>query len=85
MTWCLMPTPILLPDLGAGTATISVWYANVGDPVFEGERVVEVLVAGATFEVTAPAGGRLLAKAAYDGDQVTPGQVLGMIGEGNTA
>jgi pyruvate/2-oxoglutarate dehydrogenase complex dihydrolipoamide acyltransferase (E2) component len=75
-----MPTPILLPELGAGAVTLSVWYAEPGEPVLEGERLVEVLADGATFEVLSPATGHLLEKCAYPREVLTPGQVLGLVG-----
>ena len=37
-----MPTPIRLPELGTGPVMLSVWFANVGDQVYEGDRLVEV-------------------------------------------
>ena len=76
-----MPTPILLPDLRAGAVTLSVWYAEPGEPVMEGERVVEVLADGATVDVLAPASGRLAEKLAFIGDLLTAGMVLGVIDE----
>jgi len=78
-----MPTPILLPDLRAGGVILSVWYAEPGDPIMEGERIVEVLADGATVDVLAPASGRLLEKRAYPGDPLTAGMVLGLIGDGS--
>ena len=75
-----MHTRILLPDLGTTGATVSIWYAEPGDQVLEGERVVEVLLPGATFEITAPTSGKLIAKRAYPGDRVEAGQELGSIG-----
>jgi len=74
-----MPTPILLPDLRAGAVILSVWYAEPGEPVMEGERIVEVLADGATVDVLTPASGRLLEKRAFLGDLLTAGMVLGMI------
>jgi pyruvate/2-oxoglutarate dehydrogenase complex dihydrolipoamide acyltransferase (E2) component len=76
-----MPTPILLPDLGAGTVTLSHWYAEPGDAVLAGERIVEVLTDGATFEVTSPATGTLMSKQAFPREQLTVGQTLGAIDE----
>ena len=76
-----MPTPILLPDLRAGAVTLSVWYAEPGEPVMEGERVVEVLADGATVDVLAPASGRLAEKCVFFGDPLTAGMVLGVIDE----
>src|SRR5437870_12607829 len=68
-----------MPDLGVGPVTLSVWFAEPGDAVLAGERVVEVLADGATFDVIAPATGRLLEKRAFPRDVVAPGQVLGVI------
>jgi len=76
-----MPTPIRLPDLGGGPVTLSHWYAEPGDRVLAGERLVEVLIEGATFEVTSPASGTLIAKHAFPRDPLTPGQVLGTVEE----
>ena len=72
--------PITLPELG-DRATLSLWYARPGDRVFEGDRVAEVLIPGATFDVPAPATGTLRERLALRGDSVTPGQVLGIIEE----
>ncbi len=73
--------PILLPDLGAAPVVLSVWFASVGDYVYEGDRLVEVLVNGATFDVLAPVTGRLAEKRAYPADRLTPGQTLGVVVE----
>jgi pyruvate/2-oxoglutarate dehydrogenase complex dihydrolipoamide acyltransferase (E2) component len=74
-----MQAPILLPEFGAGPVVLSVWFADPGDPVFEGDRLVEVLVNGATFDVSAPATGRLLRRQALPDDRLVPGQVLGLL------
>jgi pyruvate/2-oxoglutarate dehydrogenase complex dihydrolipoamide acyltransferase (E2) component len=76
-----MPTPILLPDLGTAPVVLSVWFAGVGERVYEGDRLVEVLVNGATFDVPAPATGRLTEKRAYPDDRLSPGQTLGVVAE----
>ena len=75
-----MPTPIRLPELG-GPAVLSVWFAAVGDRVYEGDRLVEVLIDGASFDVPAPATGRLAEKLAHPDDRLTPGQALGVVDE----
>jgi 2-oxoglutarate dehydrogenase E2 component (dihydrolipoamide succinyltransferase)/2-oxoisovalerate dehydrogenase E2 component (dihydrolipoyl transacylase) len=72
---------ILLPDLGAAPVRLSVWYADPGDAVYEGDRLVEVLAPGATFDVASPATGRLVEQSALPRDPLTPGQVLGAIEE----
>ena len=74
-----MRAEILLPDLQAGPATLCTWFAEVGERVFEGDRLVEVLVGGATFDVAAPATGRLVEKQARANQPLRPGQVLGAI------
>jgi len=76
-----MPTPIRLPDLGGAPVTLSHWYAEPGDRVLAGERLVEVLTDGATFEVTSPANGTLAQKCAFPRDALTAGQVLGTVEE----
>jgi pyruvate/2-oxoglutarate dehydrogenase complex dihydrolipoamide acyltransferase (E2) component len=74
-----MRTPIILPELGAAPVRLSLWFAAPGDLVFEGDRLVEVVVAGATFDVSAPATGRLIERHAWPRDVLTPGQVLGVM------
>jgi pyruvate/2-oxoglutarate dehydrogenase complex dihydrolipoamide acyltransferase (E2) component len=73
--------PITLPELGDRRAVLSLWYVRPGDRVFEGDRVAEVLLPGATFDVPAPATGILADRLALPNDPVSPGQVLGMIQE----
>lgn len=73
--------PITLPDLGSGRTTLSLWYVRPGDRVFEGDRVAEVLIPGATFDVPSPTTGKLTDRAALPTDPVTTGQVLGWIEE----
>ena len=73
--------PITLPDLGSPRATLSLWYVRPGDRVYAGDRVAEVLIPGATFDVPAPATGTLGERLALPNDPVAPGQVLGEIRE----
>jgi pyruvate/2-oxoglutarate dehydrogenase complex dihydrolipoamide acyltransferase (E2) component len=74
-----MQANIVLPELGAGPVVLSAWFADVGDAVYEGDRLVEVLVAGATFDVPSPATGRLVEQRAYRSDLLPPGAVLGTV------
>jgi pyruvate/2-oxoglutarate dehydrogenase complex dihydrolipoamide acyltransferase (E2) component len=74
-----MRTPVLLPDLGAQPVTCSLWLVGIDEPVREGERLVEVLVEGAAFNVSAPTTGRLVERRAEPREVLTPGQVLGVI------
>lgn len=80
-----MKAPIILPDLGTSPVLLSVWFADAGDLVYEGDRLVEVLLGDATFDVPAPATGRLAQKLALPDDSLTPGQVLGELEVGATA
>jgi pyruvate/2-oxoglutarate dehydrogenase complex dihydrolipoamide acyltransferase (E2) component len=73
---------VILPDLGTGPDTpivVSYWFAARGETVWEGERLVEVLVGPATFDVPAPATGRLAEIRAREDDQVLPGALLGHV------
>jgi pyruvate/2-oxoglutarate dehydrogenase complex dihydrolipoamide acyltransferase (E2) component len=74
-----MQAPIILPELGAAPVVLSVWFADPGELVFEGDRLVEVLVRGATFDVPSPATGRLIVRLALPNDLLTPGQMLGVV------
>jgi pyruvate/2-oxoglutarate dehydrogenase complex dihydrolipoamide acyltransferase (E2) component len=74
-----MRTPVLLPDLGATPIRLSLWYVEPGDLVYEGDRLVEVLTAGATFDVAAPVTGRLVERHVWPRDVLQPGQVLGVV------
>ena len=74
-----MRTPVVLPDLGASPVRFSLWFADPGDAVFEGDRLAEVLARGATFDVASPATGRLVERLAWPRDVLTPGQVLGVV------
>lgn len=77
-----MQVEVLVPELGleAGQPiTVSVWFAEAGDLVYEGDRLVELLVAGATFDVACPADGKLAEILAFPDDELQPGQVLGLV------
>jgi pyruvate/2-oxoglutarate dehydrogenase complex dihydrolipoamide acyltransferase (E2) component len=74
-----MRASIVLPDFGAAPAKLSVWFVDPGDLVYEGDRVVEILVNGATFDVSAPATGRLVERLAHADQPLVPGQELGVL------
>ena len=76
--------PIPLPDLGTPRAVLSLWYARVGDRVFAGDRVAEVLIPGATVDVPAPADGTVASQAVLANDPLVAGQVIGEIQEEGT-
>jgi pyruvate/2-oxoglutarate dehydrogenase complex dihydrolipoamide acyltransferase (E2) component len=56
-----MRTPLTLPELGAGDEElrVSCWLVDLGDAVDEGDRVVEILMDGVTFDVSAERSGTL--------------------------
>ncbi len=73
---------VILPDLGTGPdvpIVVSYWYVAVGETVWEGDRLVELLVGPATFDVPAPAGGRLAEIRLEEDDRAPPGAVLGLL------
>jgi pyruvate/2-oxoglutarate dehydrogenase complex dihydrolipoamide acyltransferase (E2) component len=73
-----MRKPVLAPEIGA-PAVLSVWFVRPGDPVYAGDRVVELLIGGATIDVSAPVGGVFVEKSAWPDQPVSAGQVLGYI------
>ena len=80
-----MQHEIILPELGAAPIVLSIWFADPGDLVYEGDRLVEVLVGGASFDVSAPATGRLIECRVSVDEPLVAGQVLGIleVAEGN--
>src|SRR5215468_2736526 len=73
---------VILPDLGTGPdvpIVVSHWFAARGEEAWEGDRLVEVLVGPATFDVPAPTTGRLAEIRGLEDDRVTPGDVLGLV------
>lgn len=73
--------PITAPELGAERVTFSLWHVEAGDRVTEGDRVAELLIPGATFDIPAPATGRLTERTAQPGDALRVGEALGTIQE----
>jgi len=76
-----MRRAIILPDLGVRAAVLSVWFVNPGDRVYAGDRLVEILAEGATFDVSSPVTGRLAEKLALPDDPLHTGQILGTVEE----
>jgi pyruvate/2-oxoglutarate dehydrogenase complex dihydrolipoamide acyltransferase (E2) component len=74
-----MHSPIVMPNLGGGPVVLSIWLARPGDHVYEGDRLVEVLLGGATFDIASPCSGQLADKQAWPDDVLAPGQVLGHV------
>lgn len=77
---------VILPELGTGPhepILISHWYADPGDVVWEGDRLVEVLVGPATFDVAVPTTGRLAEILGHEDDRIDPGAVLALVAVGD--
>jgi pyruvate/2-oxoglutarate dehydrogenase complex dihydrolipoamide acyltransferase (E2) component len=75
-----MQTPITLPDLGGlSEPVLSIWFVEPGEHIFAGDKLVEVLLAGATFDVSSPVSGQLAAKLAWPNERLYTGQVLGLV------
>ena len=82
-----MQTEIIVPTLGESVteATVAKWFKAKGDVVAQDEPVVELETDKVTLEVNASAAGTLSEIAAYEGDNVEVGALLGMIGDGAAA
>jgi pyruvate/2-oxoglutarate dehydrogenase complex dihydrolipoamide acyltransferase (E2) component len=74
-----MRKPIIAPDLGTEAPVLNLWFARPGEVVYAGDRVIEVLLAAATVDLSAPCSGRLAERLAWPTDRLEPGQVLGYI------
>ena len=76
-----MGSPIRLPEIGAGNSSLSVscWLVNTGDFLDQGDRVVELVTAGSTFDVSAPVAGRLARIDKPLDTAVAVGDILGWI------
>jgi pyruvate/2-oxoglutarate dehydrogenase complex dihydrolipoamide acyltransferase (E2) component len=74
-----MRESIVAPDLGSVDVVVSVWYVKPGEAVFAGDRLVELLLGSATFDVAAPIAGTLIEQCVFPAERVTAGQVLGYL------
>lgn len=77
-----MSTEIIVPTLGESVseATIAKWYKKPGDAVKIDELILELETEKVTLEVNATAEGILQSIGKQQGDTVTPGEVIGLIG-----
>ena len=78
-----MPTPILVPELGAGNQIIRVssWLVDPGECVETGDGLIELLVKGVTFDVAATACGILQTVDRPVNSEVRSGETLGWLEE----
>ena len=72
-------SPILCPDVGVPAPRFSLWYVRVGEQLFVGDRIAELLVDGATIDIAASESGTLVQRLARPDDVLTTGQILGII------
>ncbi len=76
-----MATPILVPPLGSPSQDlkVSLWLTRVGEQVVTGDRVVELLIPGITFDVESPCSGTLISCECQTGETVREGNILGWV------
>jgi len=74
-------TEVKLPPIAEGVEKVSVsyWHRAVGESVNEGEDLVELVTDKATFNLPAPASGKLKEVLVSEGDEAKVGQVLAKI------
>lgn len=76
-----MRTPVILPELGAEAdeLRVSCWLVDLGDMLAAGDRIVEILFDGMTFDVTAERSGTVVRIERSLDSIVHAGDVLGWI------
>ena len=79
-----MPHEVIMPALGISqdTGVIVAWHKSAGDPVRQGDILMEVETDKAVMEIEADADGILSQILASAGDDVPVGQVVALIGGG---
>jgi pyruvate/2-oxoglutarate dehydrogenase complex dihydrolipoamide acyltransferase (E2) component len=77
-----MQCPVILPEVTIERGTemlVSFWFADEGEEVLEGDRLVEILAGPVTFDVPAPISGRLVEIRAVETDAVRSGDLLALV------
>lgn len=76
--------PVHLPELGTAGQEVRIgyWFVEAGEEVDAGDRLVELLLPGITFDVPAPAAGRILRIEKPADRTARTGDVLGWIESG---
>jgi len=74
---------VKLPELAEGVdkAVISFWHKEIGEEISKGDDLVEMLTDKATFNVPAPATGKLTSISAEEGQEIKVGDVIAAIEE----
>lgn len=80
-----MSVPLLVPELGAEKlpVRVSTWLVDLGDVVLVGDRIVELVLPGMTFDVSSTASGRLVRIEKYSDASVQTGDCLGWVEQGS--
>jgi pyruvate dehydrogenase E2 component (dihydrolipoyllysine-residue acetyltransferase) len=76
-----MSTEIVMPRMGetVDEGTVNSWHKAVGDPVTEGEPLLEISTDKVDTEIPAPASGRLAEIRVTEDETVPVGTVLAVI------
>jgi len=76
-----VPVEVVMPKLGLTMAsgTIARWMKQPGEPVRQGEPLLEVSTDKISYEVEAPANGTMLRALGSDGEEFACGEVIGII------
>ena len=77
-----MQSPVVLPEIGIEPGTemvVSFWFADEGEEILEGDRLVEILAGSVTFDIPAPVTGRLVEVRAIEEDVVRCGDLLAVV------
>lgn len=82
-----MATEVIMPQLGESVVegTVSRWLLTEGDSINEFDPLLEVESDKVNSEIPAPAGGTLLKIYVQEGETVTAGTVLAILGEAGEA
>ena len=73
--------PIHVPDLGTEqeSVRISAWLVEPGQTVVAGDRLVELLIPGITYDISATQSGALASTTRHVDAIVSPGDIIGWL------
>lgn len=75
-----MEVEVKVPDMeGVESVVITYWHYNQGDEVEEGKDLVEVATEKATFNLPAPASGKLIKRNFQEGETAKVGDVIAVL------
>ena len=77
-----MQVQVVLPDVGLEPdveMVVSFWFAEKGEEVLEGDRLVEILAGSITFDLPVPINGRLFEVLREEEEAVHTGDVLAVL------